>query len=167
MRERADVFRNAMRLFVGGVTLLTTAEGPARRGLTATAVCSLSTRPPRLLACVNMAGATYRMMESSRVLTVNLLGAGHEEVASRFGGVSADRDPFDGGNWIEGINGVPRLADATAAFECRIEQMIDGGTHAIVIAEVINVIVAGNARPLIYVNGRFAHVDATDHVALC
>lgn len=167
MHDSADIFRNAMRLFVGGVTLLTTAEGSARRGLTATAVCSLSTRPPRLLACVNMSGATYRMMDSSRVLTVNLLGAGHENVASSFGGAAPDRDPFEGNHWIEGVNGAPRLADATAAFECTIEQMINAGTHAIVIAEVNNVIVAGNARPLIYVNGRFAHVDASDHVALC
>jgi flavin reductase (NADH)/flavin reductase len=167
MHDSADVFRNAMRLFVGGVTLLTTAEGSARRGLTATAVCSLSTKPPRLLSCVNMSGATYRMMDSSRVLTVNLLGAGHEGVASRFGGAPCGDDPFEGSNWVEGSNGVPRLADATAAFECRIEQTINAGTHAIVILEVRNVIVAGNAHPLIYVNGRFAHVDATDHVALC
>jgi flavin reductase (DIM6/NTAB) family NADH-FMN oxidoreductase RutF len=166
MNRSPDMFRNAMRLFVGGVTLLTTADGGARRGMTATAVCSLSAAPPRLLACVNMSGATYRLMASSRVLTVNLLGAAHEALAARFGGAAPDSDPFDGADWLAGSNGAPRLADAPAAFECAIGELIDAGTHAIVIADVHNVVVAGIARPLIHVNGRFAHVDATDHVPL-
>jgi flavin reductase (NADH)/flavin reductase len=158
MNGSPDVFRNAMRLFVGGVTLLTTAGDGARRGMTATAVCSLSAAPPRLLACVNVSGAMFRMMESSRVLTVNLLGAEHEALAAHFGGAGAD--------WIEGSNGAPRLSDAPAAFECAVAQLIDAGTHAIVIGDVRNVVIAGVARPLIHVNGRFAHVDATDHVPL-
>jgi flavin reductase (NADH)/flavin reductase len=166
MNGSSDMFRNAMRLFVGGVTLLTTADGGARRGMTATAVCSLSAAPPRLLACVNVSGAMFRMMESSRVLTVNLLGAEHETLAAHFGGAPHDGDPFAKADWAEGSNGAPRLVDAPAAFECAIAELIDAGTHAIVIGEVRNVVVAGVARPLIHVNGRFAHVDATDHVPL-
>ncbi len=155
-----------MRLFVGGVTLLTTGDEKARRGMTATAVCSLSATPPRLLACVNVSGAAYRMIASSGALTVNLLGAAHEGLATRFGGAPHEGDPFDGAHCVEGVNGAPRLADAPAAFECTVEDVIDAGTHAIVIGEVRNVVVAGAALPLIHVNGRFAHVDASDHVPL-
>jgi flavin reductase (DIM6/NTAB) family NADH-FMN oxidoreductase RutF len=160
-----DSFKSAMRLLVGGVTLLTTANGDERRGMTATAVCSLSVDPPRILACVNLQGATYRVMAAGRAMTVNLLGAGHEELARRFGTSSPHADdPFASGNWSTGSNGVPRLLDALAALECSIEEMIVTRTHAIVIGEVRDVIVTGDPRPLIYVNGSFRHVDALEHV---
>jgi flavin reductase (DIM6/NTAB) family NADH-FMN oxidoreductase RutF len=167
MNGSTEVFKNAMRLLVGGVTLLTTADGVLRRGMTATAVCSLSAAPPRLLACVNVQGATYRLIESSRVLTVNLLGAQHERLARHFGGAAQQTDEvFDAGGWAAGVNGAPLLVDAPAVFECSVEEMVLSRTHAIVIGEVRNVMVNGEARPLIHVNGRFAHVDATDHVPL-
>jgi flavin reductase (DIM6/NTAB) family NADH-FMN oxidoreductase RutF len=168
MKCGTDAFKNAMRLLVGGVTLLTTADGDERRGMTATAVCSLSATPPRLLACVNLQGSTYRVMSARRALTVNVLGAHHETLARRFGGarLEAGVDPFEAGDWQIGVNGAPRLADAPAAFECSVEEMIVTRTHAIAIGKVRNVVIAGEALPLIYVNGRFQHVDATDHVPL-
>jgi flavin reductase (DIM6/NTAB) family NADH-FMN oxidoreductase RutF len=159
-----DSFRSAMRLLVGGVTLITTASGDERRGMTATAVCSLSVEPPRILACVNLQGATYRVMAAGRAMTVNLLGAGHEALARRFGGTATHQeDPFAAGHWSTGGNGAPRLLDALAAFECSVEEMIVTRTHAIVIGEVLDVVVTGDPHPLIYVNGTFRHVDALGH----
>ncbi len=160
MSGDTDSFRSAMRLLVGGVTLITTANGDERRGMTATAVCSLSVDPPRVLACINLQGATYRVMAASRVMTVNLLAARHEALARRFGSSTAHQeDQFASGNWSTGINGAPRLLDALAAFECSVEEMIVTRTHAIVIGEVRDVIVTGERRPLIYVDGTFRHVD--------
>ena len=43
-------FRAGMREFAAGVTLITTGTGTERRGLTATAVCSMSVEPPSLIA---------------------------------------------------------------------------------------------------------------------
>jgi flavin reductase (DIM6/NTAB) family NADH-FMN oxidoreductase RutF len=164
MSGDTDSFRSAMRRLVGGVTLITTASGDERRGMTATAVCSLSVDPPRLLACVNLQGATYRVMAAGRAMTVNLLGAHHESLARRFGGSAADpEDPFAAAHWSVGSNGAPRLLDAVAAFECSVEEMIVTRTHAIVIGEVRDVVVAGDPCPLIYVNGSFRHVDAFGH----
>jgi flavin reductase (DIM6/NTAB) family NADH-FMN oxidoreductase RutF len=157
----ADTFRNAMRRLAGGVTLITTADGNERAGLTATAVCSLSVDPPRLLACVNLKGATYRVLAASRVMTINLLGKTHEPLARRFGGMLAiEEDPFATAEWSTGVNGAPTLVDAIAAFECSIEEMVITRTHAVVIGDVLNVVAAGEPRPLIYHNGAFIHLDA-------
>jgi flavin reductase (DIM6/NTAB) family NADH-FMN oxidoreductase RutF len=159
----ADIFRKAMRLLAGGVTLITTADGDERAGLTATAVCSLSVEPPRVLACVNLKGATYRVLAASRAMTVNLLGAAHEPLAHCFGGMRTEyEDPFALAQWSVGVNGAPTLVDAVAAFECSIEEMMITRTHAVVIGEVRNVVVAGEARPLIYVNGTFGHLHAVN-----
>jgi flavin reductase (DIM6/NTAB) family NADH-FMN oxidoreductase RutF len=150
-----------MRLLAGGVTLITTADADERAGLTATAVCSLSVDPPRVLACVNLKGATYRVLAASRAMTVNLLGASHESLARRFGGMLAPHeDPFEAACWSIGVNGAPTLVDAVAAFECSIEEMVITRTHAVVIGDVRNVVAAGETRPLIYVNGAFGHLHA-------
>src|SRR6266849_7177996 len=67
------VFRQGMRQLVGGVTLITTHYAGRNVGLTATAVCSLSATPPRLIVCVNSKGATYKALCASRRMGVNVL----------------------------------------------------------------------------------------------
>ena len=81
------VFKNAMRLLAGGVTIVATSLNGENCGLTATAVCSLALSPPRVLACVNHAGRTYDLLSKSRIMSVNLLAEGHEELARRFAAI--------------------------------------------------------------------------------
>lgn len=155
-----------MRLLVGGVTVLTTATGKEKRGMTATAVCSLSAEPPRILACINMSGEMFRLVSLSGVLTVNFLGAGHEDVAMMFGGARPSDDPLDHLQWVEGSNGAPRFSEAVAALECTVADVFPYGTHAIVVCDVRNIETNENPHPLVYVNGRFEHLAAADHKKL-
>ena len=75
-----------MRHLAAGVTLVTTAGGGSRAGLTATAVCSVSAEPPQLLACVNREAEAHRLLLATGHLAVNLLSAGQHELADRFAG---------------------------------------------------------------------------------
>ena len=78
-----DEFKNAMRYMAGAVTIVTTGDKEDRRGLTATAICSLSADPPRILACINRGGLTHEMIVKSRRLGINLLTCFHRELAMR------------------------------------------------------------------------------------
>ena len=69
-------FTAGMRHLAAGVTLVTTAGGGSRAGLTATAVCSVSAEPPQLLACVNREADAHRLLLATGHLAVNLLSAG-------------------------------------------------------------------------------------------
>ncbi|SOE98804.1 NADH-FMN oxidoreductase RutF, flavin reductase (DIM6/NTAB) family [Burkholderia sp. OK233] len=157
MKTDVDAFRKAMRQLAGGVTVITTSNGTERAGLTATAVCSLSVNPPRVLVCVNLSGATYRLLSQSRRMAVNVLGTQHEDVAKRFGGMlgGADEDPFTFDAWSATDGRAPVFDDAAAWFECSVEEMVLTRTHAIVIGDVAQVGGAGNRSPLIYVDGAF------------
>ena len=156
----AAAFRSGMRALAGAVTVLATIHEGRRWGLTATAVCSLSAEPPRLIACVNQRGGSYAAIAASRRLAVNVLAEDQFEVAERFAGLDPGKgERFSAGTWREGVlDGLPVLDGAASAFECRVPEMIDAGTHAILIGEVVAVRTSETARPLLYCDGRFTTV---------
>lgn len=153
----SDAFRAGMRQLVGGVTAVATAHEGTRCGLTATAVCSVSADPARLLVCINCKGETYRMIGASRVLSINILSTEHESLAKKFAGMGlADgEDPFSEGTWQSGITGAPVLASALASFECRVAMIMDTGSHGVVIGDIQDVKVRAGASPLLYRDGGF------------
>lgn len=156
-----ESFKNGMRYLGAAVHIVTTADGDAWAGLTATAVCSLSAQPPRLLACINRRGITFETVTKARNLAVNLLCDDQISIAQRFAGMMQEdeNDRFDKGLWAAGQSGAPILKSALVSFDCQVEQIIDGGTHAIVIGNVVDVLQnQQNKGPLIYLDGQWGQV---------
>ncbi|MBO6538301.1 MAG: flavin reductase family protein [Rhizobiaceae bacterium] len=150
-------FKQAMRYLAGAVTIVTTGSGAERRGLTATAVCSLSADPPRVIACINRNGTTYEMISKSRKLGINILSAGHQSLAMRFAGMKdiGDVDRFDEGRWRTLTTGAPILDDALTAFDCTLNVAIDVGSHAIIVAEIVDIKNNSGGEPLLYMESAF------------
>jgi flavin reductase (DIM6/NTAB) family NADH-FMN oxidoreductase RutF len=146
-----------MRALAGAVTVLTTVHEGRRWGLTATAVCSLSADPPRLLACVNQRGTTFAALDASRRLAVNVLAHEHFPVAERFAGVDrVGEDRFGRGAWRDGAGlGLPVLEGAIAVFECRVGEIIDAASHGILVCDIVHVETTADGAPLLYCDGRF------------
>ena len=161
MTADIDMFKQGMRTLVGGVTAITTMHEGRPYGLTATAVCSVSAQPPRLLACVNCGGETYPAIQKSRIICVNILSTDHEELAKRFAGMSdlAGADRFQGDDWTSGVTGAPILKNALAAFDCSVPAIMDTGSHGIVIADVQRIEMSARGKPLLYANGQFVTIE--------
>jgi flavin reductase (DIM6/NTAB) family NADH-FMN oxidoreductase RutF len=161
-----EQFQAGMRLFASGVTLVTSALGARRTGLTATAICALSADPPRLLACVNRGGATFAMISESRCFSVNMLAVRHEALAARFAGRESPgtADRFEGADWDAGTTGAPSLRDALASFECFVSAVIDFGSHGIILGDVVDIRTSAGAAPLLYVDRKFATALQLDRV---
>ena len=159
-----DVFRAGMRRLGGAVTIVTTTDGVQRAGLTATAVTSLSAAPPRLLACINRQGATYETLSRGRALCVNVLSTAHQDLARRFAGLDgcAETERFnDGALWATGATGAPRLIDALVSFDCRVDSILETGSHGVVIGEIETITVdAEESAPLFYRDGHWATLSA-------
>jgi cob(II)yrinic acid a,c-diamide reductase len=79
-----DDYKGLMRHLAGAVTVVTAGKPGERRGLTATAICSLSVSPPTLLACVNRRAGAHDLIISDRVFSVNVLASDQESVAAAF-----------------------------------------------------------------------------------
>ncbi|HEX3486646.1 MAG TPA: flavin reductase family protein [Micropepsaceae bacterium] len=154
------IFRNSMRLLASGVTIVASVFEGRRSGLTATAVCSLALSPPRILASINMQGHTYGIALKSRCMSVNLLATAHERLAGVFAAKRAaeDTDRFIHGDWISRTTGAPILADALAALDCRITEIIPLDTHAILIGEVEDILFGPNRPPLIHFEAGFTSI---------
>lgn len=160
----ADAFRSAMSRLGGAVTIITARHGDEMAGLTATAVCSVSAQPPRILVCINRNVRAHALVEHSQALVVNVLSAEHETLARRFAGmvqgvVGADR--FESGTWTADARGVPLLADAAASLSCAVVETAVSGTHSMFLCEVAAVHVpARTTSSLFYVNRQFFPIAA-------
>jgi len=132
-------FRGAMRELASGVSIVTCGAGERRAGCAVTALTSLSLSPPSLLVCLDLGSTTLRRIREVGIFAVNLLGASHERLAARFAGHDGSQGAarFDEGEWIVLVTGAPILADALASIDCRVEDIRDRHSHAIVIGAAL------------------------------
>ncbi len=154
----ADGYRCCMRYFASGVNVITARDGEARAGLTATAVCSVTADPPRMVVFVNRNVLASDVVMRSGALCVNLLAADQEEVARVFAGMHKDvrgEDRFRYGTWGEAITGSPVLEGALASFDCRVIKVFEESTHRAFVCEVLATAERNDAESLIYLNGVF------------
>ena len=133
-------FRLAMREFASGVAIVACGEGGARVGCTVTSLASLSLTPPTLFICLARSSSTLAGLREAGAFSVNLLAARHESLAHRFSGRGGVHGPrrFDEARWITLATGAPILADAPAAFDCLVEEVIERHSHAIVLGAVVS-----------------------------
>lgn len=153
-RER---MRYVMGHFASGVTIISTRHEGMDYGLTASAVSSLSLDPPMLLICVNKTSNTRDAIEASGVFAVNILRESQSEVARKF--ATSRSDKFTGLSVSYGELGVPLLDDMLATIECRVVEIVSGGTHSVFLAEV-KAAQAREGMPLTYFRGRMGHFTA-------
>lgn len=142
----ADAFREAMSAFPAPVSVVTAmdAEGEPR-GLTCSAVASLSLEPPTLLVCVNQRNGSLQAIRGSAGFTVNLLRQGRDEVSREFASPSTDK--FASVSWRPSpVSGLPWLHRDTLAFvDCRLVGELAVGSHAVLIGLARLSRVAGDA----------------------
>ena len=156
-----DEFRAAMRRLTGGVSVITAGRGAEISGMTVSSVSSLSADPPTLIVSVNRSASALALMKSYGFFGVSILTSDQLHIAERFAGKDGLKgaDRFATSRWITGISGVPLLADALAAVDCKVEETIERHSHAIVIGRVLDVRVSTRLAALGYWNGQYVAID--------
>lgn len=154
----SDDFRNVLRLFPAGVTVVTVKAGGQQHGLTVSAFASVSPKPPLILVCIDHRGRAYELLEQSdAVFAVNILRAGQDDISNRF--AYSDEDRFAVGNWTTAKTGAPVLEDALAWLDCTVYSRHTAGTHTIYIGEVqASKVIEDNGEPLVYWNRAYRSV---------
>src|ERR1700722_7715744 len=154
----ASRYRDAMRRVPAAVTIVTARFEDEDNGLTATAVCSVTDAPPQVLVCVNRGVTAGALIAKSRRFAVNFLSEEHEDRARRFSQSKlSGHARFDGISWIEMATGSLAMAHAIVALDCSVNTDLICGTHAIYLANVVDVRV-GDASPLLYRAGEFCRL---------
>ncbi|MFG1270310.1 flavin reductase family protein [Xanthobacter versatilis] len=158
----ADDHRSGMRHLASGVSIITSRDGETVVGLTATAVCSVTVDPPRMVVLVNKKVAAADTILASGALCINVLAASQAHLAKVFAGmVEGVFGParFEHGNWHSRVSGAPVLEGALATFDCRVVKVFDESTHHALLCEVLHASEPPGGEPLIYVNGAFCRVS--------
>ncbi|HLP70710.1 MAG TPA: flavin reductase [Rhizobium sp.] len=148
------LYREAMSRYAGHVQIVTTEYEGVRRGVTITAACSVSDRPPMLLVCLNNNNPNNAVFFEAGYFALNALGAQHQTLANAFAGFGAKEADarFALAEWQVLSTGAPVLSDAVAAFDCRVTDRKVTATHTVLFAEVAAVHFGPREPALIYLD---------------
>lgn len=153
MTVTADAFRNVLRHFPAGVTLVTLKTGEELHGLTVSAFVSVSPDPPLIAVIIDHQHRAHALLERpGTVFAVNILGETDQALSDRFAwGPEPDR--FAAGRWTTAVTGAPVLADAVAWLDCTIASRHAAGTHTIYVGAVqASAVPRPDGAPLLYWN---------------
>lgn len=148
----ADAFRRVMAVFPTAVTVVTSLDADGDpRGLTCSAVASVSADPPLVAVCVNQRNGSLTAIRDSGGFALNLLAAGSAHVSDTFASPSPAK--FRSVRWRPTrVTGLPWLAHDTAAMlDCRLAADVEVATHAVLVGLVVDSAVGRCADgPLMY-----------------
>ncbi len=144
-------FRDTLRHFASGVTLVTTNAGGKRHGMTVSAFASISAEPPLVAVVIDQAHAINPLLaDSGSCFAVNILAEDQSELSNRFA-FEKDEDRFLAGDWTTAATGAPVLADAVAWLDCTVAGRHPAGTRTIYLGAVeASRVARPEAKPLIY-----------------
>lgn len=153
----SDEFRAALGRFATGVTVITVETANREiHGMTASAFCSVSLRPPLVLVCVDRLAETYLHLHERHQFGVSILREEQEALSEFF----ADPERNPDAAYRLGIkyhpmkSGIPVLDNALGNLDCSVVSAHEAGDHTIFVGAVREVIVDEGA-PLLYFRGRY------------
>lgn len=154
-------FRRAMGQFATGVAVVATNRDGEYHGMTVNSLTSVSLEPPLLLVCLTRDSRTASAVTEVGRFVVNLLSHKQMDLSNEFARAGGDR--FVGLEVEEADDGMPVIPGTLGHVRCRVDDIIDGGDHIIVLGRVIACEV-GPDDPLIFFKGRYArHVAFDDY----
>ena len=142
-----DEYRDAVRRFASGVTVVTVAVDNELHGMTASSFASVSLDPPLVLVSLDKTSRTRTMIATAGSFAVNVLADGQENVARAFARTGDNK--FESLAHRIGPSGAPLLDGTIAWLECRTTDVIDGGDHDVFLAEVLAT-GGEDGEPLVY-----------------
>lgn len=165
MTISSEKYREALRLFPAGVTIVTI-KAPGHEhphGLTVSAFASISPEPPLIMIAIDHRASGHDMLETEgAVFAVNILSQEMSELSNRFAWIK-DEDRFAVGDWGTAVTGAPILQDALAWLDCTIYNRYEAGTHTIYIGEVqASGTPSADEHPLIYWNRGYRYLKISD-----
>ena len=128
--------RWAFRRLVTGVTVRDEQDRPT--GMTASAVASVSLEPPSMLVCINRGTRTWELIRERRRFGVSVLGEGQRHIAEHSARPGVDKEL--NARWLDcrvASDAPPAIAGALSHLTCAVDRVVEVGTPAIVVAEML------------------------------
>ncbi|MQA33811.1 flavin reductase family protein [Modestobacter roseus] len=154
----AQEFAAALRQHATGVVLLTVRDDIDDVGTTVTSLMSVSADPPLVAVGLAADGYPAEVLQSVGTAVVNVLAAPQAILASRFAsaGRPSARHLLETVPWHRApVSDAIALDGALTALDCRVESVVEAGSHVVVLLAVEGVPVLGDGDPLVRLRGRW------------
>jgi flavin reductase len=163
--ELRTSFIEAMSRAATGVTIVTTEGSAGRFAQTVSAMCSVSADPPSLLVCIKTTSVIVNAIREHRALGVNVLRADQRRVADTFAGRSTWGAPYDFeiARWDTLETGAPLLIGAVGRFDCRLDTVLEVGSHSVLFGDVVAADSAAGT-PLLYARRSYGEHQEIPHL---
>ena len=143
--------QKALRMISNGMYVLTSRAGVKYGGATVTWLSQASFKPPLIMAAVRPESTVFACLSESRHAAIHVLGSHQQEIARKFLSSTEVTDGMMNGEpFGQGTTSAPILKNVSSYIECKVHQIIDdGGDHAVVLMEVVNVGHTDDVKPLL------------------
>lgn len=159
MTVEQELFRQAMRSWATGVTIVTSAHAGTRHGMTVSSFTSLSVTPPQVLVAITNNARAHGLIRASGIFGVSLLAETQREISDRFAGrISDTLNRFEGLETLCLQTDAPLLAEGLACFDCRVSGSFESGDHTIFIGDVLAARSLKDCWPLVYFNRDYRQI---------
>ncbi|TGA89256.1 flavin reductase [Streptomyces sp. MZ04] len=150
--------KSVLSSFCTGVAVITAvAEDGHPAGMAVQSFSSVSLDPPLICFCPAHTSSTWPRIRAAGHFAVNILAAEQEPLSRQFAVTGGDK--FHGVRWRPGTHGAPLLDGALATVECDLEDVLDGGDHAIALGRVTALAAHGtDSDPLVYFRRTYGRV---------
>lgn len=156
------VFKSAMRLLMGGVSVITAGRGKDISGMTVTSLSSFATGPATVVVSVNRLASSWPLIQRYGAFGVSILASDQIGAAERFSGKGGFKgvERFRGEDCITLVSGVPLLNDALAVLDCEVDNVVERHSHALLIGAVRDLRISPDKSDgLAYANGRYIPIQ--------
>ncbi|GLW34338.1 flavin reductase family protein [Actinoplanes regularis] len=164
VQDQGIDFRRAAGAFATGVGVISSVLDDIPVAMTVNSFTTVSLTPTLVLTCLKDRCRLLTQVRQSGIFAVTVLAADQEGVArwfadarrpsgaAAFAGVRVHRGP---------ATGCLVLSEGTAYFDCRVQDILDRGDHAVVIGEAVTfgTLQAGKG-PLLFLNGSYRSIAA-------
>jgi flavin reductase (DIM6/NTAB) family NADH-FMN oxidoreductase RutF len=154
----AEGFRNAMRNYPQGVTIVACMSEGKPYGMTVSSFISVSMEPPLLLVSVMKGDYIHRLFSHTEYFSVNMLAYDQSELSIRFSQKENYEKRFDGVKYYMDARGVPIIDDCIASIVCKRWKNYDIADHTLIIGRVVEVNTPRDAYPLVYFRKKYTTV---------
>ena len=146
-----DTFKELMKRFASGVTLITFENEGRLSGLTVSSFCSLSMNPPLILICIDKKIPSHDSLKNGSSFGVNICTSKQGKLAWDFANSNIDKNEL-----ILSLDHritddkVPLLNDCLASMECTLKETYEGGDHTIFVGQIESGDFSEESDPLVY-----------------
>ncbi len=159
MAENGDKLKIAMRNWVSGVAVVTSACLGAKAGTTISSFTSLSLDPALVLLNLALENPVQTMIGQSGIFGITVLSNDQRDLSDLFAGFGKRiQERFDGLETFTLKSTAPLLSGGLAWLDCKVYHIQPLPKSAVIIGEVIDAKVDDRRKPLVYLNRAYVEV---------